>query len=245
MLRMADLGAAAEARLEVFLDGIGKVLGRKERRASFAAYFIGLLSEAERKSVEPLAARMYGEPERWARHVTPTRRARRARSEGPDALVLDTGEDPAWFQRARGVMQTLRAEHQFLADAPSPLVEEKEEITWWNFAGGAANLLLATSGIRAGREGHEPRHHHHVQGRRGAELGGGASVPQPDRQPGPSLARRCDATHGPRRRKRANVSGRKVRAENRASAAPSEVIARTWKIWRPGARSIGSGACIS
>lgn len=63
MLRMADLGAAAEARLEVFLDGMGKVLGRKERRASFAAYFIGLLSEAERKSVEPLAARMCEEPE--------------------------------------------------------------------------------------------------------------------------------------------------------------------------------------
>lgn len=62
MLRMADLGAAAEARLEVFLDGIGKVLGRKERRASFAAYFIGLLSEAERKSVEPLAARLCEEP---------------------------------------------------------------------------------------------------------------------------------------------------------------------------------------
>jgi SRSO17 transposase len=63
MVRMSDLGAAAEVRLEVFLDSIGKLLGRKERRASFAAYVIGLLSEAERKSVEPLAGRLCEEPE--------------------------------------------------------------------------------------------------------------------------------------------------------------------------------------
>ena len=55
--RVADLDEAADVRLAEFLDGIGAVLGRKERRASFAAYVIGLLSEAERKSVEPLAAR--------------------------------------------------------------------------------------------------------------------------------------------------------------------------------------------
>jgi SRSO17 transposase len=54
---VTDLDEAADVRLAKFLDGIGAVLGRKERRASFAAYVIGLLSEAERKSVEPLAAR--------------------------------------------------------------------------------------------------------------------------------------------------------------------------------------------
>jgi SRSO17 transposase len=63
MCGMADLGAAAEARLDVFLDGIGKLLGRKQRRASFATYMIGLLSEAERKSVEPLAGRLCEVPE--------------------------------------------------------------------------------------------------------------------------------------------------------------------------------------
>jgi SRSO17 transposase len=62
MIWMADLGAAAEVRLEAFLDSIGRVLGRKERRASFATYAIGLLSEAERKSVEPLAGRLCEEP---------------------------------------------------------------------------------------------------------------------------------------------------------------------------------------
>jgi hypothetical protein len=41
------------------------------------------------------------------------------------------------------VMQTVRAEHLFLRDAPAPLVESSGEITWWTFAGGAANLLLA------------------------------------------------------------------------------------------------------
>lgn len=60
---VADLDEAADVRLAGFLDGIGAVLGRKERRASFAAYVIGLLSEAERKSVEPLAARACEHPD--------------------------------------------------------------------------------------------------------------------------------------------------------------------------------------
>ena len=58
-------------------------------------------------------------------------------------VLLGSEIDPAWSQRARSVVETLRAEHQFLADSPSPFLENSEEITWWNFAGGAANLLLA------------------------------------------------------------------------------------------------------
>jgi ATP-dependent Lhr-like helicase len=58
-------------------------------------------------------------------------------------VLLDETHDPAWSQRAGRVIQTLRAEHLFLHDSPAPLLERSDEITWWTFAGGAANLLLA------------------------------------------------------------------------------------------------------
>src|SRR5689334_10081595 len=47
-------------KLEVYFGDIGTILGRPERRASFALYALGLLSEGERKSVEPIAARAAG-----------------------------------------------------------------------------------------------------------------------------------------------------------------------------------------
>jgi SRSO17 transposase len=50
-------------RLDQYLDQIGERLGNEHRRASFAMYARGLLSESERKSVEPLAARASGTPE--------------------------------------------------------------------------------------------------------------------------------------------------------------------------------------
>lgn len=55
-----DPGAAAEA----FLDRIGKQLRNKKQRASFATYALGLMSGAERKSVEPIAALGCAGPER-------------------------------------------------------------------------------------------------------------------------------------------------------------------------------------
>lgn len=56
-----DLGAAG--RVQGFLDGvIGPILGNCRRRASFAMYAQGLLSDAERKSMEPIAARACGSP---------------------------------------------------------------------------------------------------------------------------------------------------------------------------------------
>lgn len=57
---MRTLTDAGEARLESFLDDLGAVLGDKRRKASFATYALGLLSESERKSVEPIAARAAG-----------------------------------------------------------------------------------------------------------------------------------------------------------------------------------------
>lgn len=52
----------AGTRLEDFLEQVGDVLGHAKRRASFATYALGLLSEGERKSVEPIAARAHGDP---------------------------------------------------------------------------------------------------------------------------------------------------------------------------------------
>jgi SRSO17 transposase len=55
--------AAVERRLDSYIEHIGDVLANKRRRESFAIYAMGLLSDAERKSVEPLAARACADPE--------------------------------------------------------------------------------------------------------------------------------------------------------------------------------------
>ena len=57
-----DLEPDAQHRLDEYLAEIGEVLGHKKRRASFALYFLGLLVESDRKSMEPLAARLCPEP---------------------------------------------------------------------------------------------------------------------------------------------------------------------------------------
>jgi SRSO17 transposase len=52
---------AMEARLGEFLSGrIGRHLGRREQKESFALYAHGILADGERKSVEPIAARATG-----------------------------------------------------------------------------------------------------------------------------------------------------------------------------------------
>src|SRR3954451_23518775 len=50
----------SQEKLEAYLEDIGAILRYPERRASFALYALGLLSEGERKSVEPIAARAAG-----------------------------------------------------------------------------------------------------------------------------------------------------------------------------------------
>src|SRR3984957_10359780 len=57
-----QMDADGERRLEGYLDGIGELLGSSHRRESFAMYAMGLLSESERKSMEPIAARATGDP---------------------------------------------------------------------------------------------------------------------------------------------------------------------------------------
>jgi SRSO17 transposase len=60
---MNDMTTGAMGRLESYFERLGEVLGNEERRASFATYATGILSDAERKSVEPLAARACADPE--------------------------------------------------------------------------------------------------------------------------------------------------------------------------------------
>lgn len=55
---------AAQARLDSYFHRIGDRLGTESQRASFATYALGILSDAERKSVEPLAARSAADPGR-------------------------------------------------------------------------------------------------------------------------------------------------------------------------------------
>lgn len=56
------LDAGAQLRLEQYFDRLGLVLGSDSRRASFAMYATGLLGDCERKSVEPIAARVCPDP---------------------------------------------------------------------------------------------------------------------------------------------------------------------------------------
>lgn len=58
------MNTAAVKRLKSFFQRIGEVLGNESRRGSFALYAMGLLGDAERKSVEPIAARACPEPEK-------------------------------------------------------------------------------------------------------------------------------------------------------------------------------------
>jgi SRSO17 transposase len=61
-----DTGTHEEARRRwrSYLELLGRELRDKRQRASFALYALGLLSEGERKSMEPIAARACGDPSR-------------------------------------------------------------------------------------------------------------------------------------------------------------------------------------
>ena len=58
------MDGAAERRLMAYFDRIGDVLGRKDRRESFAVYALGIFGDGERKSIEPIAARACADPAR-------------------------------------------------------------------------------------------------------------------------------------------------------------------------------------
>jgi ATP-dependent Lhr-like helicase len=122
------------------------------------ANFLRVLSAGD----APAAFTLAGQPWEvvhidWSRGscvVRPAKDARAARwSGGPRFLsyalcqamrrVLVSQEvDPSWSKRAQSTMLSVRGEHAFLHDEETAFTESVSEITWWNFAGGAANALL-------------------------------------------------------------------------------------------------------
>ena len=80
-----------EARFTAYLEAIAAVLGDVRRAASARAYCTGLLLPGERKSVEPMAARI--EPARvQARHQSMHHVV--AKAEWDDAALLRAGSMP-------------------------------------------------------------------------------------------------------------------------------------------------------
>lgn len=80
-----ELDAQAKLRLQEFLETtIGSHLRRPEQRASFATYAFGILGDGARKSVEPIAARAFGDP--------------RATQRGHDRLLYFIRDSP-WSDR--------------------------------------------------------------------------------------------------------------------------------------------------
>lgn len=57
-----EMDAAGARRLDEFFQLIGTQLKNRKKRESFAIYAMGILSEGERKSAEPIAARICGDP---------------------------------------------------------------------------------------------------------------------------------------------------------------------------------------
>ena len=58
------LDEAGQRRLVEYFDLIGRVLKTDERKASFALYAMGLFGDGDRKSMEPIAARVCPDPEK-------------------------------------------------------------------------------------------------------------------------------------------------------------------------------------
>src|SRR5262245_6287985 len=55
---------AAERRLQQYIDSVGKLLEHPNRKEAFASYAIGLLSDLDRKSIEPIATLTCPDPRR-------------------------------------------------------------------------------------------------------------------------------------------------------------------------------------
>jgi len=55
---MLEPNEHAEGRLDEYLDRLGHVIGHRDRQGPLRAYLSGLLLQGERKSVEPMAARI-------------------------------------------------------------------------------------------------------------------------------------------------------------------------------------------
>ena len=107
--------AAVTARLEEFLERLTPSLGRPDRRRRARTYVAGLLLDGERKSVQPLAARLGASDNGQSLHhfvahspwaceglwATMTQEAARLWPR-PQAWILDLDELPQGRQALRG-----------------------------------------------------------------------------------------------------------------------------------------------
>jgi ATP-dependent Lhr-like helicase len=122
------------------------------------ATFLRNIATGEKDKTFTLAGQPWGivhiEWERGVCIVRPTTDARAPRWSGAPRflsyelcqamrrVLVDDEMAPAWSQRARRVIETMRAEHGFLREGRE-LLDQKDTVEWWTFAGGAANTLLA------------------------------------------------------------------------------------------------------
>ena len=111
-----DLSPAAERRLDDYLDAIAGVLDHADRIARARPYCTGLLLPSERKSVEPMAARLAPQRVRAAHqslhHLGPYPRARSRRNERcVSAIDCSAGLAPGWHSAAPAVSASER--HRF------------------------------------------------------------------------------------------------------------------------------------
>jgi SRSO17 transposase len=96
------------ARLHAFLyEKIGRHLGRREQKESFALYAHGIVGDGERKSVEPIAARATGDP---------------AACERVQARLLNFLRDSPWSDRS-----VRREAARYVVDE----LERQEPVTTW------------------------------------------------------------------------------------------------------------------
>lgn len=123
------------------------------------AAFLQALGEERR----PLTFTLAGRPWQvtgieWSRgvcHVSPADEAGASRWSGAPRhlghdlcqairrVLTQDDHDPAISTRARAALERARQEHAFLRDDSSPILPGPDGLTWWNHAGGRANLLLA------------------------------------------------------------------------------------------------------
>jgi SRSO17 transposase len=107
---------AIERRIGEFLEGrIGRHLGRREQRESFAIYAHGILADGERKSVEPIAARATGAGDEGDEKPGVLRERMQAR-------LLNFLRDSPWDDRS-----VRREAAQYVIEA----LEKQEPITTW------------------------------------------------------------------------------------------------------------------
>lgn len=96
-----------DARFDRFLDNVTAPLRNDSQRATFAEYVIGLLSDAERKSMEPLAAHARPTPRGPPTRPSSTSRAPRSGTTTPSDATLPVAASHR--SPASGIIRSVRA----------------------------------------------------------------------------------------------------------------------------------------